>query len=98
MTDPQRAERVWLPMALCTFKFLAIGDATEQDDCLPVWGATLPTIRRRPIRLVRLGWLTGIAAQASHRPLPPITPLSPDTWPDWPLPAAMQNSSTPIVA
>jgi hypothetical protein len=98
MTDPQRAERLWLPLALCTFKFLAIGDATEQAGCLPLWGAATPTIRRRPIRLVRLGWLTGIAAQVTSQPLPSITPLSPDTWPDWPLPAAMQHSSTPAVA
>jgi Transposase DDE domain len=98
MTNPARAERVWLPMALCTFKFLSVGDATEQDDRLPVWGAAIPTIRRRPLRLVRLGWLTGLAAQSLGQPVPRITPLSADTWPDWPLPAAMQQPSIRAVA
>ena len=35
----------------------------------------------QPLRLVRLGWLMIIAAQATSQPLPSITPLSPDTWP-----------------
>lgn len=95
MTDPARAERVWLPMAVCTFKFLALGDATEQDASLPVWGAATPTVHRRPIRLVRLGWLTGLAAQATSGPRPRLTSLSPDDWPDWPLPAAMQPAYHP---
>ena len=29
MPDPARAERVWLPLALCTFKLRALGDAIE---------------------------------------------------------------------
>ncbi len=79
MTDPARAERVWLPMALCTFKLLAVGDAIEQDLALPIWGATLPTLlRRRSTRLVCLGWLATLAAQAAGRPLPRLTALSPD--------------------
>ena len=95
MTDPARAERVWLPMALCTFKLLTLGDALEQDATLPIWGATVPTLlRRRVTRLVRLGWLALRAAQATGRPLPRLTPLSPDPWPDRPLPAALLHSST----
>ncbi len=99
MTDPERAERVWLPMALCTFKLLTVGDAVEQDRALPIWGATVPTIlRRRPTRLVCLGWLARRAAQVTGRPLPRIQPLSPDAWPDWPLPAAMLDPCPEAVA
>jgi DDE family transposase len=99
MTDPARAERVWLPMALCTFKLLAIGAALEQDVSLPIWGATVPTtIHRRATRLVRLGWLALRAAQATRRPLPHLIALSPDPWPDRPLPATLRHSSTMAVA
>jgi hypothetical protein len=95
MTEPARAERVWLPMALCTFKLLAIGDATEQDTTLSLWGTLSPTMgRRRVLRLARLGWLALHAAQATAQPLPRIHFLSPDPWPDRPLPASMLHSST----
>ena len=86
-------------MALCTFKLLAVGDAVEQDRALPIWGATVPTIlRRRPTRLVCLGWLARRAAQATGRPLPRIQPLSPDAWPDWPLPAGMLDPCPEAIA
>jgi hypothetical protein len=99
MTNPARAERVWLPMALCTFKLLAIGDAVEQDATLPLWGTAVPTIlRHRVTRLVCLGWLARRAAQVTGRPLPRLQPLSPDVWPDWPLPAAMRNPRPEAVA
>jgi hypothetical protein len=95
MTDPARAERVWLPMALCTFKLLSVGDAIEQDGSLPIWGSVHPVLpRRRTTRLVRLGWLALRAAQATGRPLPRLTPLSPDVWPDRPLPASLRHSTT----
>ena len=99
MTDPARAERVWLPIALCTFKLLAVGDALEQDASLPIWGTTIPTLlRRRTTRLIVLGYLALRAAQATGRPLPRITALSPDSWPDRPLPAPLLHSSTKHVA
>ena len=99
MTDPARAERVWLPMALCTFTLLAIGDALEQDTSLPVWGQTVPAPpRRRTIRLVRLAWLALHAAQAARRSPPHRIALSPDPWPDLPLPAAMHHSTPKAAA
>jgi Transposase DDE domain len=99
MTDPARAERVWLPMALCTFKLLTIGAALEQDTSLPIWGTTVPTtLRRRATRLVRLGWLALRAAQATRRPLPHLSALSPDPWPDRPLPATLPPARTTAVA
>jgi len=99
MTDPARAERVWLPIAVCTFKLLAIGDAIEQDAALPIWGTTIPAIlRRRATRLVCLGYLALRAAQATGRPMPRITSLSPDSWPDRPLPASLRHSTTKAVA
>jgi Transposase DDE domain len=99
MTDPARAERVWLPMALCTFKLLAIGDATEQDSASPLWGTSIPGIeRRRVLRLVRLGYLASRAAYASDRTLPRLSALSPDAWPDWPLPPCMLDPGLEDVA
>lgn len=99
VTDPARAERVWLPMALCTFKLLSLGDALEQETALPLWGTTTPARPQpRAIRLVRLGYLAHRAAQATGRPLPRLTPLSPDVWPDWPPPPSMLHSSTKAVA
>jgi hypothetical protein len=99
MTDPARAERVWRPMARCTFTLLAVGDAVEQDLARPIGGATVPTIlRRRATRLIGLGWLAHRAAQASGPPVPRLQPLSPDTWPDWPLPAALLDPSAERVA
>jgi hypothetical protein len=99
ITDPARAERVWLPMALCTFKRLAVGDALEQDAALPLWGTATPTLRgRRATRPVRLGWLAPLAARAAGQPRPRRTSLSPDAWPDWPLPASLHHSSTTAVA
>jgi hypothetical protein len=99
MTDPARAERVWLPMAVCTFKLLALGDAIEQDASLPVWGqTTLALPHRRTTRLVRLGWLALQAAQAAQRPLLQRIALSPDPWPDRPLPATRIHRTTRAVA
>jgi len=99
MTDPTRAERLWLPMALCTFKFLALGDAVEQDSTLPLWGeATLTGPRRRTTRLLRLGWLALRAAYSSAHALPLRLVLSPDPWPDQPLPASLHHPTTKAVA
>jgi hypothetical protein len=98
MTDPARAARIGLPMALCTCKLRAVGDAVAQDLARPLWGAALPTSPCRPTRLVCLGWLARRAAQATGRPVPRRQPLSPDTWPDWPLPAAMLDPSAACVA
>jgi hypothetical protein len=95
MTDPARAARVWLPMALCTCKLLSLGAALEQDASVPVWGTLAPTgCRRRTLRLVRLGWRACCAAQATGRPLPRLRPLSPAAWPDRPPPAALLYAST----
>jgi hypothetical protein len=99
MTDPARAERVWLPLALCTFKLLAVGDAVEQDTSLPLWGQTTLTVSpRRTTRLVRLGWLAIRAAQALQRLLPHRLALSPDPWPDQLPPASLPHPTTTAVA
>lgn len=99
MTDPARAERLWLPMALCTFKLLALGDAVEQDTSLPLWGATTLLVpRRRTTRLVRLGWLALRAAHATQQLLPHRRFLSPDPWPDQPPPASLHHPTTTAVA
>lgn len=99
MTDPARAERLWLPMALCTFKLLALGDAVEQDHSLPLWGATTLTgPRRRTTRLVRLGWLALRAAHTTATALPHRLCLSPDPWPDQPPSASPHHPTIKAVA
>jgi len=99
MTDPARAERLWLPLALCTFRLLALGDAVEQDSSLPLWGDTTLTVSScRTIRLVRLGWLALLAAQLTDRVLPHRLCLSPDPWPDQPPPASLHHPTTTAVA
>ncbi len=99
MTDPARAERLWLPMALGTFKLLALGDAVEQDTNLPLWGQTTLTLpRRRTTRLVRLGWLALRAAPATATTLPHCRCLSPDPWPDQPPPASLHHPTTKTAA
>jgi hypothetical protein len=99
MTDPARAERLWLPIALCTFTLLAAGDAVEQDTCMPLWGTTTLTVPRgRTTRLVRLGWLALRAAHATAQHLPHRRVLSPDPWPDQPPPAALHHPTTKAVA
>ena len=67
MTDPARAERLWLPMALCTFKLLALGDAVEQGCDHPDRPAT-PHHPPRPPRLA------GPACRARHLPFPASSP------------------------
>lgn len=90
MTDPQRAARLWLAVAVATLWLLSVGGAAE--DTIPV--GTLPLLpapllssprqRRAPrLRLVsvfRQGWIAILVALLNHRRLP-TGRFVPEPWP-----------------
>ena len=82
MTDPARAERLWLALAVATLWVISTGDALEQDLTVPVIRDLSP--RRvacpppRRTRLFRLGLLAILAAAVTHRRLPLPRRLAPD--------------------
>ena len=82
MTDPARAERLWLALAVATFWVISIGDATEQDLTRPVIADLTPSPQRsRRVRLFRLGLLTLLVAAITAQPLPLPGLLAADPWP-----------------
>lgn len=82
MSDPARAERLWLALAVATFWVLSVGEAAEQDTSRSVTADLLPTPQRpRRVRLFRLGLLTLLVAAITAQPLPLPGPLSVDPWP-----------------
>jgi hypothetical protein len=90
MTDPQRAARLWLAVAVATLWLLSVGGAAEER--VPV--GTLPLLpakaflQRRQRRATRLrlvstfrqGWLAILAALLTQRRLPPGR-FVPEPWP-----------------
>lgn len=89
ITDPQRATRFWLAIAVATLWVVSVGG--EEDANIPV--STLPdfqpldsgrrTTRRSRPRLLscfRRGILTIIASLTAHRPLP-MGRFYPEPWP-----------------
>ncbi len=95
MTDPARAERLWLALAVATLWVVSTGDAVEQDLERPVISDLSPRAptarpRSRLARLFRLGQLALLAAAVTGRPFPQphalsFLPLSPP--PDLPQPS-----------
>jgi Transposase DDE domain len=82
MTDPARAERLWLALAVATFWVVTVGAATEVDTSQPVIAGLAPTpTRPRRIRLFRLGRLSILAALSLAHALPLPGPLTADHWP-----------------
>ncbi len=87
MTDPARAERLWLALAVATLWVISVGDALEHDAARPVIADLAPPCARsrpRLVRLFRLGCLGLLAATVCGRPLPLPTCLSPDALPPLP--------------
>ncbi len=80
MTDPHRAERHWLVMAVATL--WAVSQGNEGDAQLPASSldplpTTLPRSQKRSqprlLSCFRLGWLTILAHLLTQRPLPPCS-------------------------
>jgi hypothetical protein len=88
MTDPTRAARLWLALAVATLWMTSVG--SDQEDRPPTLADALPDFRRllgvagtppRRLRLVRLGWLW-LLVQAIHgHPIPLPQRLMPEPWP-----------------
>jgi hypothetical protein len=99
MTDPQRAARLWLALAVATLWMVSIGSDLEVGPLpsLPNLHpslSTLPTPPRR-IRLFRLGWLWLLVQLITAQALPLPQRLVPEPWPDvpdlWPPPSFQQR-------
>lgn len=88
MTDPQRAERLWLALAVATLWLTSVGSAVE-DGCVDAV-VPLPDLRdlwaagRRVIRVLRLGWLWLQSQHLHGRSIPLPMRLRPDPWPATP--------------
>jgi hypothetical protein len=88
MTDPARAERLWLVLALASLR--AAMTAAPTPDPLPRWAPPLALTQHRPPRkspnpprlnLLKRGMLAQLAASICHHPLPSrlIAPPLPPT-------------------
>ncbi len=92
MTDPTRAARLWLALAVATLWVVSVGSAMEvaptgTAEDLPDLQAILgvrPAHQPRRTRLLRLGWLWVLVRAITGRALPLPTRLVPEPWPDIP--------------
>lgn len=87
MTDPQRAARLWLVVALATFWLLSVGGYAEETVLL----ATMPDLaqfpqptKNRQVSIFQRGWSLILAALITHSPLP-VSYFIPEPWPDVPV-------------
>jgi hypothetical protein len=90
MSDPQRAARLWLAVAVATLWLLSVGgmaeDTLPESTLLPLADADAsPTRQRRATRLrlvsiFRQGWITILVALLNHRHLPRGR-FIPEPWP-----------------
>jgi hypothetical protein len=98
MTDPDRAERLWLAIAIATWWLLAVGG--EAEAAIP--STTFPPVpgsprcqgyRWRLVGVFRHGWSLIIAAMFNHQPLP-IGHGCPEPWPALSIP--VNDGSLPL--
>jgi hypothetical protein len=97
MTDPQRAARLWLAVAVATLWVLSVGEMAEEtipeSTLLPLTADEFPASRPRratQLRLVsvfRRGWITILVALINQRHLPRGR-FKPEPWP-----SAAQNNT-----
>ena len=90
MTDPQRAARLWLAVAVATLWLLSVGGMAEEtiptSTLLPLTNADGPSSRPQRATQVRLvsvfrqGWITILAALCNQRRLP-LGRFVPEPWP-----------------
>lgn len=93
MTDPQRAERLWLAVAVATLWLLSVGgeaDATLPESTVPDVTSLLQPQRRyrqatrlRLVGVFRRGWVRLLVALLRHDPLP-LGHFLPEPWPEIP--------------
>ncbi len=100
MTDPARAERLWLAIAVATVWLLRVGGAAEAA----IAAGTVPELRLRDqqptprprrwrlVSVFQRGWTTILTAVLGHRRLP-LGRFVPEPWPESPdLPEAAQGA------
>lgn len=105
MTDPDRAARLWLAVAVATLWLVSVGG--EADAAAPAipdaldLAATTPMSRRQRrgtrLRLVgvfRRGWTLILVALLRHDPLP-LGRFLPEPWPGLPPPRPLCAAATP---
>jgi hypothetical protein len=92
MSDPTRAARLWLAMAVATLWVISVGsevevgpsaEGVEMPDIQALLGLGVARQARRT-RLFRLGWLWLLVQGLRGRPLAMPTRLVPEPWPDIP--------------
>lgn len=93
MTDPARAARLWLALALATLWMVSIGSdlevgpsptMPELPNLHPILGMAAARTRPRRTRLFRLGWLWLLVQLITSQPLPLPQRLVPEPWPEVP--------------
>jgi hypothetical protein len=90
MSDPRRAARLWLAVAVATLWLLSVGGMAEEtipaSTLLPLADADCPPARLRPatrlrlVSLFRQGWITILVALLNQRHLPRGR-FVPEPWP-----------------
>jgi hypothetical protein len=97
MTDPDRAARLWLVIAVATLWLVGVGGSAETDPpeaTLPETGmpcdqATPQTqlgspLKPRTVSVFRRGWIQLLVALITQQPLPQIA-FIPEPWPEEPI-------------
>jgi hypothetical protein len=91
MTDPDRAARLWLALAVATLWMVSSGTSVEGEPSgapvdLPDLSGLLERRATRPrrTRLFRLGWLWLLVRQITAQALPLPQRLVPEPWPEVP--------------
>jgi hypothetical protein len=107
MSDPQRAARLWLAVAVATLWLLSVGGMAEDtlpvSTLLPLADADCPPSRPRQatrLRLVsifRQGWITILVALLNQRPLP-RGHFVPEPWPQVDQPNTLRGTSEMLLA
>jgi hypothetical protein len=93
MTQPERAARLWLAVAVATLWLLSVGGMAEEaipaSTLLDVSEALAGARRQRPVTRLRLvsifrrGWITILVALLEQAPLP-LGAFRPEPWPQVP--------------
>ena len=106
MTQPERAARLWLAVAVATLWLLSVGgeaDATILASTVPDVTARVPeplrgrrATRLRLVSVFRRGWNLILVALRDHAPLP-LGRFVPEPWPAVPVPET-EPVSPPVLA
>jgi hypothetical protein len=106
MTEPQRAARLWLAVAVATLWLLSVGGMAEEtipestlrdvSDALASQRRQRRATRLRLVSIVRRGWITILVALIEQAPLP-LGAFLPEPWPRLPALEASHVAPDPEV-